>query len=215
MCYKCSLACGFWPKIPHFLVAAVGARVNGQGSSSCCIHQRLCGMGCWMFIRLVEFPCLLVAAVGARVKFLLDTPEALWGHLDADDFLQAACRFVRCAIVLLLFPVASYCRLHWCAMSFVKRVPALNAMPPCSQHAAPWTSCRQPATYCLLPIVFSGALFRVAASCRFKRWVSCRRFASHKLRVHAVVELAQGIVNRGCTHPGYGSVAVVQGSAGA
>lgn len=34
-------------------------------------------------------------AVGARVKFLLDTPEALWGHLDADDFLQAACRFLR------------------------------------------------------------------------------------------------------------------------
>lgn len=34
-------------------------------------------------------------AVGARVKFLVDSPETLWGHLDAQDFLQAACRFLR------------------------------------------------------------------------------------------------------------------------
>ncbi|RMZ57721.1 hypothetical protein APUTEX25_002111, partial [Auxenochlorella protothecoides] len=32
--------------------------------------------------------------VGIRVKFLLDTPEHVWGCLDACDFLGAACRFL-------------------------------------------------------------------------------------------------------------------------
>jgi len=38
-------------------------------------------------------------AVGGRVKFLVDTPETLWGHLDAAALLPAARRFLRAQLV--------------------------------------------------------------------------------------------------------------------
>jgi conserved oligomeric Golgi complex subunit 1 len=34
------------------------------------------------------------AAIGSRVKFLIDTPEAIWGLLDAQQALAAARRFL-------------------------------------------------------------------------------------------------------------------------
>ena len=53
------------------------------------------------------------AAVGGRVKFLVDTPETLWGCLDAAAFLPAAHRFLRYAIfyagITMFLIIISYC----------------------------------------------------------------------------------------------------------
>lgn len=35
------------------------------------------------------------AAVGSRVKYLVDTPELIWGCLDARRYLDASRRFLR------------------------------------------------------------------------------------------------------------------------
>lgn len=35
------------------------------------------------------------AALGSRVKYLIDTPETIWGCLDGKDYLEAARRYVR------------------------------------------------------------------------------------------------------------------------
>jgi sugar phosphate isomerase/epimerase len=35
-----------------------------------------------------------LAAVGGRVKYLVDTPEMIWGCLDLKDYLAAAQRFL-------------------------------------------------------------------------------------------------------------------------
>ena len=40
-------------------------------------------------------PPVASAAVGSRVKYLLDTPEVIWGCLDVGDFLEAAHRYLR------------------------------------------------------------------------------------------------------------------------
>jgi hypothetical protein len=40
-----------------------------------------------------------IAAVGGRIKYLVDTPETLWGCLDAGSFLAAANRFLRASLV--------------------------------------------------------------------------------------------------------------------
>ena len=40
-----------------------------------------------------------IAAVGGRIKYLVDTPETLWGCLDAGSFLAAAHRFLRASLV--------------------------------------------------------------------------------------------------------------------
>lgn len=42
---------------------------------------------------------LLRVAIGSRVKFLVDTPEALWGQLDSKQPLVAARRF-RAAVLV-------------------------------------------------------------------------------------------------------------------
>jgi hypothetical protein len=39
------------------------------------------------------------AAVGGRIKYLVDTPETLWGCLDAGSFLAAAHRYLRASLV--------------------------------------------------------------------------------------------------------------------
>ena len=36
------------------------------------------------------------AAVGGRVKYLVDTPEMIWGCLDLKDYQAAAQRFLGC-----------------------------------------------------------------------------------------------------------------------
>ena len=38
---------------------------------------------------------LMAAAIGDRIKFLVDTPEKIWGHLDTHEYLEAARRFVQ------------------------------------------------------------------------------------------------------------------------
>lgn len=38
-------------------------------------------------------PC--PAAVGGRVKYIVDTPEVIWGSLDSSRFLDAARRYLR------------------------------------------------------------------------------------------------------------------------
>ena len=43
--------------------------------------------------------CACVAALGARVKYLVDTPELIWGCLDTREFLAAAHRLARAAVV--------------------------------------------------------------------------------------------------------------------
>ncbi len=48
-----------------------------------------------MLLSLNKYHLLHPAAVGVRVKYLVDTPETLWGCLDAGDFLQAARRFLQ------------------------------------------------------------------------------------------------------------------------
>lgn len=40
-----------------------------------------------------------IAAVGGRIKYLVDTPETLWGCLDAGSFQAAAHRFLRASLV--------------------------------------------------------------------------------------------------------------------
>lgn len=40
--------------------------------------------------------CCRAAAVGSRVKYLVDTPEMIWGCLDTKDFHGAVRRFLRC-----------------------------------------------------------------------------------------------------------------------
>jgi hypothetical protein len=35
------------------------------------------------------------AALGSRIKYLVDTPEMIWGCLDSRQFLEAAKRFLR------------------------------------------------------------------------------------------------------------------------
>lgn len=37
---------------------------------------------------------MCLAAVGSRVKFILDTPEAIWGYLDGQQHLEAARRLL-------------------------------------------------------------------------------------------------------------------------
>lgn len=39
------------------------------------------------------------AAIGSRIRYLVDTPEAVWGALDAGDLLGAARRHLRAACV--------------------------------------------------------------------------------------------------------------------
>lgn len=39
------------------------------------------------------------AALGGRVKYLVDTPEIIWGCLDAREFLAAARRLLRASFV--------------------------------------------------------------------------------------------------------------------
>lgn len=34
-------------------------------------------------------------AVGSRIKYLVDTPEMIWGCLDTEAYLEAAYRFLR------------------------------------------------------------------------------------------------------------------------
>ncbi|GFR44388.1 hypothetical protein Agub_g5608 [Astrephomene gubernaculifera] len=45
-------------------------------------------------------------AVGSRVKYLIDTPELIWGCLDAAHYLDAARRFLRAQHVHELLPTA-------------------------------------------------------------------------------------------------------------
>jgi hypothetical protein len=40
-----------------------------------------------------------ITAVGGRIKYLVDTPETLWGCLDSGSFLAAAHRFLRASLV--------------------------------------------------------------------------------------------------------------------
>lgn len=39
------------------------------------------------------------AALGSRVKYLVDTPELIWGCLDTREFLAAAQRLARASVV--------------------------------------------------------------------------------------------------------------------
>lgn len=39
------------------------------------------------------------AAIGGRIKYLVDTPEMIWGCLDTHSYLDAARRFMRAAEV--------------------------------------------------------------------------------------------------------------------
>lgn len=38
---------------------------------------------------------LFLAAVGSRIKYLVDTPELIWGCLDSKQYLEAARRYLR------------------------------------------------------------------------------------------------------------------------
>lgn len=73
------------------------------------------------------------AAVGSRVKYLVDTPELIWGCLDARQHLDAARRYLRAELVheLLLrgFPPATLhkfplLRHHWPTVTKFKCVAA-------------------------------------------------------------------------------------------
>ena len=41
----------------------------------------------------------MFAALGTRVKYLVDTPELIWGCLDTREFLAAAQRLARASVV--------------------------------------------------------------------------------------------------------------------
>lgn len=42
------------------------------------------------------------AAIGSRIKFLVDTPEKIWGHLDTHEYLEAARRILQATEVYRL-----------------------------------------------------------------------------------------------------------------
>ena len=46
-----------------------------------------------------NLPSTHAAALGSRVKYLVDTPELIWGCLDTREFLAAAQRLARAAVV--------------------------------------------------------------------------------------------------------------------
>lgn len=52
-----------------------------------------------MMLHTEHLGSLAPAAVGGRIKYLIDTPETLWGCLDAGSFLAAAHRFLRASLV--------------------------------------------------------------------------------------------------------------------
>ena len=37
--------------------------------------------------------------MGSRIKFLVDTPEKIWGHLDTHEYLEAARRILQASEV--------------------------------------------------------------------------------------------------------------------
>ena len=68
----------------------------------------------------------MCAALGGRVKYLVDTPEIIWGCLDAREFLAAARR----AAVRL--PCA--CRAHVWSPAAPHRPPVPPCRPPLAQR---------------------------------------------------------------------------------
>ena len=42
---------------------------------------------------------MFLAAIGGRIKYLVDTPEMIWGALDTRAYLEAARRFLRASAV--------------------------------------------------------------------------------------------------------------------
>ena len=46
-------------------------------------------------IMCADPPSVGDVAVGSQVKYLVDTPEIIWGCLDTKDYHEAACRFLR------------------------------------------------------------------------------------------------------------------------
>lgn len=71
--------------------------------------------------------------MGGRVKFLVDTPETLWGHLDAAALLPAARRFLRCAD-MALYPINTFTPLR-----YVAAFACVNAAPLASRNCPPTT----------------------------------------------------------------------------
>lgn len=57
------------------------------------------------------FPCFLPPsplAIGGRVKYIVDTPEVIWGSLDSSRFLDAARRYLRAEQVMLFDVTESF-----------------------------------------------------------------------------------------------------------
>lgn len=71
---------------------SVFVRLRSFGKRNLLLHALVsCPFGCKQ-----AFSGLLCrAAVGGRVKYIVDTPEVIWGSLDSSRFLDAARRFLR------------------------------------------------------------------------------------------------------------------------
>lgn len=66
------------------------------------------------------------AAVGSRVKYLVDTPELIWGCLDAKRYLDAARRYLRAEHVHDLLQPASGASQGGVAAGVLARFPLLR-----------------------------------------------------------------------------------------
>jgi hypothetical protein len=40
-----------------------------------------------------------LSGIGGRIRYLVDTPEMIWGYLDTKQFLDAARRYLRATLV--------------------------------------------------------------------------------------------------------------------
>jgi len=99
-------------------------------------------------------------AVGSRVKYLVDTPEMIWGCLDLKDYQAAAQRFLGCERPPLLAP----------SMRLLPRSSAhavlLPAEPPMALKVASW---------CGFATAWGCLVLRIIACCHagHRRCTSC------------------------------------------
>ena len=71
------------------------------------------------------------AGIGSRIKYLVDTPEMIWGHLDTHEYLDAARRFLQVSakidgllLVIALIDLWQLCRKTNSHLSFLRKEAA-------------------------------------------------------------------------------------------
>lgn len=71
------------------------------------LNQLTCCSPCLNSQRSFSVPVCVNAAIGSRIKYLIDSPETIYGCLDGREFLEAAQRYVRAVEVHRSFSAQS------------------------------------------------------------------------------------------------------------